>query len=77
FEAAIHYLKPIRIEKIIGAVPVASVGAVDRLHILCDEIQVLNVAANFMGTDHYYEEDDVPDQEGVQEILDKAIINWR
>ncbi len=40
FAAAANFLKPIKTGKIIGAVPLVSVEAVDRLHIICDELHI-------------------------------------
>lgn len=54
-DSAIEYLKPVRIKKLVAAVPVVSVSAVDRLHVSSDEIQVLSVTENYVGTDHYYD----------------------
>lgn len=55
-DAAIEYLKPIRLKKLVIAVPVASVAAVDRMHITCDEIHCLSVTENYISNDHYYED---------------------
>jgi putative phosphoribosyl transferase len=42
-DVAIDFLKPIRIQRLIVATPVASVGAVDKLHMLADEQHILDV----------------------------------
>lgn len=55
-DSAIEYLKPIRLKKLVMAVPVASVQAVDRMHITCDEIHVLSVTENYLSSDHYYDD---------------------
>ncbi len=55
-DSAIEYLKPIKLKKLVMAVPVASVPAVDRMHITCDEIHVLSVTENFLTVDHYYDD---------------------
>ncbi len=54
-DSAIEYLKPVRIKRLIAAVPIASVAAIDRLHITTDEIKCLNVTENYIDTDHYYD----------------------
>lgn len=54
-DSAIEYLKPIRVKRLIAAVPVASVAAIDRLHISTDEIKCLSVTENYVDTDHYYD----------------------
>jgi predicted phosphoribosyltransferase len=75
-EAAIEFLKPVRVEKIVMAVPVASVAAVDKMHILADELHVLNVTGNFISTDHYYEANDEPNREEIKRLIDRAILGW-
>lgn len=54
-DSAIEYLKPVRIKRLVAAVPVASVAAIDRLHISTDEIKCLSVTENYIDTDHYYD----------------------
>ncbi len=76
-EAAMNYLKPIKTEKIIIASTLASVKAVDKMHLLGDEIQCLSVIDNYMGTDHYYEDNDMPDHETIVKTLQNIVMNWR
>jgi predicted phosphoribosyltransferase len=69
FDAALNYLKPIRLKKVIAAAPIASIQGVDRMHLLADEIHVLSVVDNYLDTDHYYEQNDLPDNEAVLKLL--------
>lgn len=68
-DALNSFLKPIHISRLIAAVPVASVEAVDRLHIMFDEIHCLNVTANYLATDHYYNDQPPPAEEEVERLL--------
>lgn len=77
FEAAVNFLKPVKTQRIIGAVPVASVPAVDRLHILCDEIHILSVVDNYMETAHYYEDNNVPDAQAILRSLQQVVATWQ
>lgn len=77
FDAVYEYLKPLRVEKLVGAVPIASVDAVDRLHILCDEIHVLDVVPETFKIEHYYEEEEDLSQERISSILSKIVLNWQ
>lgn len=77
FEAAVNFLKPVNTQRIIGAVPVASVPAVDRLHILCDEIHILSVVDNYMDTNHYYEDNDIPDSQSILKSLQEVVSTWQ
>lgn len=75
--AAINYLKPIKTEKIISAVPVASVTAVDKLHLLTDEIQCLSVVEQYFDTAHYYDDNSIPDTPQIVAKIDQIIKNWQ
>jgi putative phosphoribosyl transferase len=76
-DVAMTYLKPVAIEKIIVATPIASVKAVDRLHIQADDLYCLSVIENYMFTDHYYDKNDVPEHEKIIETIEKLIFNWQ
>jgi len=76
-DVAVDFLKPIRIHKLVVATPVASVPAVDKLHIVADELHVLDVKENYMGTNHYYEQNDVPSHEDTIAKINQIVLNWR
>lgn len=76
-EAAADFLKPVHVKRLVIVAPVASVEAVDRMHILGDELHVLGVADNFFDTDHYYDYNDVPDHEDTVRTLNDNVLNWR
>ncbi len=75
-EAAVNFLKPVHTKKIIAAVPIVSVNAVDRLHILCDEIHVLSVAPNYLDTDHYYDDNELGDPQLIMDTINSVITKW-
>lgn len=76
-EAAADFLKPIHLQRLVITTPVASVEAVDRMHILGDELHVLGVTDNYIDTDHYYDLNDVPDHETTIQTLNDNVLNWR
>lgn len=76
FTAAVNFLKPIRTLKIIAAVPVASVAAVDKLHLQADELHVLNVASNFVETDHYYDDNQIGDVNAIMDSINNVVVKW-
>jgi len=76
-DAAADFLKPLNITRLIIAVPVASVPAVDRMHIMGDELHVLSVTDNYLDTDHYYDTNDVPSHEATVAALNEIVLNWR
>ena len=76
-DVALGFLKSIRIEKLVVAVPVCDVSAVDRLHITVDDMHILDVKGNYMGTNHYYEDNTLPSREETVEKINQVILNWQ
>ena len=75
-EIAVDYLKPIAARKIIIATPIATLPVVDRMHLAADELFCLGVIDNYMTTDHYYEENNLPTHEQAVDITQKIVLNW-
>jgi predicted phosphoribosyltransferase len=76
-DVALDFLKPIHIQKLVVVAPVATIPAVDQLHVSADEIHILDVKENFMGTDHYYNDNIVPSHEQTVQKINQIILNWR
>lgn len=76
-DAAAEFLKPIKIKRLIVATPLASVQAVDRMHIVADEIHCLNVTDNYLDTNHYYDVNDLPTHDQAQKIVNNIVLAWR
>jgi putative phosphoribosyl transferase len=75
-DSATEFLKPIEIKRLIVATPMASLPAVDRMHILADEIYCLSVIEDYLSTEHYYEVNDVPDHKVIIETVKNILDNW-
>ena len=76
-DVAMDFLKPIRTQRIVVATPVASIPAVDKLHLAADEIHILDVKENFMGVNHYYTDNSVPSHEETVAKINQIVLNWR
>lgn len=76
-DVAKEFLKPVRVKKLIVTTPVASIPGVDKLHIMADELHVLDVKQNFLGTDHYYNDNTIPSHEETIAKINQNILNWR
>lgn len=76
-DATAAFLKPIKIKRLIIAAPIASVNAVDRMHILADELHCLNVTDNYLATDHYYDENTAPTHEQAVEMIRNIVLKWQ
>ena len=75
-DIAASFLKTVAIKKLVVATPLASVPAVDRMHLFADEIVCLSVVANYMSTNHYYDDNTVPRTEQLFEVMRNISINW-
>lgn len=76
-DAAIEFLKPIRISRLIIVGPVASSAAIDRLHVAADELHILDVKGNYVNTNHYYDTNEIPSHEETVDKINKIVLNWR
>jgi len=70
------FLKPLKLEKLIIATPIANITAVDKMHLVGDEIYCLDVVENYINTQHYYEENRLPDHETVIKTIQNIVLNW-
>lgn len=76
-DVALDFLKPIRIQRLVVATPIATVPAVDKLHMLADELHILDVKENFMGLDHYYDDNAIPSHDETISKINQIVLNWR
>lgn len=75
-DAAIDYLKVVKTKRVIVVTPVASISAVDRMHVMADEIHCLTVVENYMSTNHYYEDNTLPSHATIVRIIENIVQNW-
>jgi len=75
-DVAVDFLKPIRIKRLVVASPISTVQAVDKLHMLADELHILDVKTNFMGIDHYYNQNIIPSHEDTIAKINQIVLNW-
>lgn len=76
-DAVVDLLKPIEIERLIIASPIVSVTAIDRLRLATDEVCFLSVIDNYLDTNHYYEDNQMPDHETIMDTVKKIVLNFR
>ncbi|HSX30246.1 MAG TPA: hypothetical protein VLE73_06845 [Candidatus Saccharimonadales bacterium] len=76
-DIALEFLKPIPLQRLIIATPLASVLAVDRMHVLADEIYCLSVVEDYISTNHYYDKQDIPSHALVVKTIDELIGHWK
>ncbi|MFZ2560312.1 MAG: phosphoribosyltransferase family protein [Candidatus Nanoperiomorbaceae bacterium] len=73
--AAIEWLKPAMVQRIILATPLISVDALDVAHVLMDEIHVLAVSPNYLWTAHYYDVDDTPSEDEIRAMMSQTVMD--
>jgi predicted phosphoribosyltransferase len=76
-DAAADFVKPLKIKRLVVAAPIASVEAVDRAHVVGDELHILSVTENYLDTNHYYDDNNIPSHEETVAILNDIVMNWR
>ncbi len=76
-DVAYDFIKTVAFKELVIATPVASVKAIDRMHILSDELQCLDVKSNYVNTDHYYSQNTVPSYDDLLKVMSRISTNWR
>jgi len=76
-QAAADYLKTVRTKRLVIATPFASVTAVDKMHIMGDEIICFNVIEDIISIDHYYDDPALPSHDKVIDIIEDIILQWK
>lgn len=76
-DMALAYLKRVPYKKLVVATPLASINAVDRIHVLADDIYCLSAVEDYIDTDHYYDTQDVPDHKTIVEYIAELLKNWK
>jgi predicted phosphoribosyltransferase len=75
-DVAADFLKPIKIKKLVIATPLATTDAIDRMHLVGDEIHCLSVSENLMESDHYYDDNVIPDHKDALKIIRNISMTW-
>jgi predicted phosphoribosyltransferase len=75
-DVAADFIKPVNVSRLIVAAPIATVQAIDRMHLLADEIYFLGIIDNYFSTDHYYEDNEIPEHETVVDIMKNIVLSW-
>lgn len=76
-DAAVLYLKATKIKKLVIATPLASVPAIDKMHILADELYCLSTVDHYIETDHYYEDNQMPSHDTIIGAIQNIVQNWQ
>jgi len=75
-DLALAFLKTVNMDKLVVATPLASVRAVDRMHIAADELYCLTVVEDYIDTNHYYDKHDIPPHDIIVRTLKEVLLKW-
>ncbi|CAN5617059.1 hypothetical protein BH23PAT1_BH23PAT1_0220 [soil metagenome] len=76
-DIAADYLKRVVIKRLVIVSPLASIPAVDRMHLAGDELHCLSVTPNYMFTDHYYDDNTIPGVPDLLRVIKAISIHWQ
>lgn len=76
FDMAYEFLKGVHYKKLVMATPIASVEAIDKMHVLADDLICLSAKSEPLDIDHYYEDNTLPNKEQTLQLLDDIILQW-
>jgi putative phosphoribosyl transferase len=76
FLATLQFLKPIATQKLVGAIPVGPIQAIDMMRLRLDELHYLYIPDNFFTIDHYYMDNAMPDMKDVVKQIDATAARW-
>lgn len=63
------FIKPIRTKRLIIATPLTNVKALDKMHLLADELAILDVREDIISIDHHYEKNAIPPYKDLIKII--------
>jgi predicted phosphoribosyltransferase len=76
FDAALHFLNHVHIERTIAAIPVGPAEVIERLHGLVDEMHYLYIPENFFSVGHYYLDEPKIQAAEVMSHIDDVVSRW-
>jgi putative phosphoribosyl transferase len=76
FDAAVSFLKRVRVEKTIAVIPVGPAEVIERIHGLVDEVHYLYIPDNFIKVSHYYTDEESIDQDAVMDRINNVVARW-
>jgi len=75
-DIASDFLKSVKTKKLIVATAVASVSAVDKMHLVADEIYCLGVIQDYIDTNHYFSDNRLPRHHDLIDSMEDVITHW-
>ena len=76
FHAALDFLKPASTERIILASAVASIQAVDVMHLLGDQLMIGHATDKDFPSDHYFANNEIPQTPELIQMMEQIVLQW-
>lgn len=76
-DIAQDFFKTISIKKLVIATPNASVNAVDKMHLVGDEIHCMGVLENYISIDHYFDDNTIPSMDDLFRMMKHISLEWK
>lgn len=76
FDMAYEFLKGVHYHKLVMATPIASVEAIDKMHVLADDLICLSAKSAPLDVNHYYEDNTLPNKDQTLQLLQDIILQW-
>lgn len=73
---AVNYIKTISYKKLIVVTPFATPEAYDKMRLIADDSVCLNLVDNYLGVNHYYDNNDIPSVEALLDLSDNIAMKW-
>ena len=73
---AVNFIKTINYRKLIIVSPFATPEAYDKMRLIADDAICLNLVDNFMGVDHYYDNNKIPEVDELLNLSDDIAMKW-
>jgi putative phosphoribosyl transferase len=74
---ATNYLKTINYKKLIVVSSFATPEAYDKMRLVADDAVCLNLVDNYLGVNHYYDDNAIPEIKDLLELSDNIAMRWR
>ena len=74
--AAVRYLKMIKADRIVAAIPVGTFEAIEQASKVVNEFHYLYIPDTFLSVDHYYNENPTIDRAMVADHIDNIVARW-
>lgn len=74
---AANFLRAINYSKLVIATPFATDTAYDRMRLIADDTYCLNIVVNYLGVNHYYDDNNIPSTDKLLTLSEDISLLWK